>query len=710
MALWYNCGRGFVKASFAKADLGADAYLCCPGPSLADVDDSKIHVPGAMIFGLNTSYPKIRPDVWIGMDRPECYDRSLWWQPFIKICRGSFGGIDCEGIPIKTCNNVYFADVETPKDYQSTFSNRAHDIKFAWYNHTLGVALHILVWMGARTIYLVGCDFGGNKDYYDNRVLSDVSKKRNKLLYDKQIHFVEVFNSYAQRWGIQVNSCSPVSPINKFLNFVSLEKALERSKKRVPKVNNILYSADVEKCQWKNSIEADKGVMVGCSKVHEDLLPWWIDNYKKFNKFPVVFADFGISDSMKKYCEQYGKVINMVDVDLEGWFRKPFAILRAPFKKIIWFDVDVEIKNSIDFLFDYAENGKPAMGQDTYDPVQFRVHMKDSWVLFDTGVIVVEHGARCIKNWCMETLSVPRGFYLGDHQIFSIVLHRDSFSYNMIPKSIHRMRMEKGDQKDVVVMHWTGMTGKEHIRSIMQNSKISLVVSTLYPGSEILGQHRELENTIDFLNEFIDKKWFEKYTLKLVVVAPKSSIVEIRNELARFKNVVDLQINEMLFEYDENIHDYRRPHEIDSSKKQLFEVYKLLQFDYLFFCDSDMKISFDDVDRCVGDLKKDGLYCFMAIPYCLRDQLKQADHSFGCFLCSKKLLVDFDPVNVAYKIKQQKDGKYTIMGAGDCNVYFYLVNQPNLRKIKPMFTTVKHYVSRNVCNIYSKGVIKQEEE
>lgn len=315
MALWYDCGKGFAKISFARADLGADAYLCCPGPSLAKVEDSQLHVPGAMIFALNTAYPKIRPDVWIGMDRPECYDRRLWWESFIKICRGSFGGIQCEGMPIRHCPSVYFADIATPKNFETIFLNRSHDVQFAWYNNTLLVALHILVWMGARKICLVGCDFGGDKDYYDDRVLSDENRKRNRELYTKQIGNVNVFNQWAKRYSIKVVSCTENSPVNKFLEFQDLQKALELSEQKVPRtLNHILYSNDISKCEWKNQIDADKGVMVGCIKEQEDLIPWWVDNYEKHNKYPVVFADFGISDEMKQYCEKHGKVIGRAHV------------------------------------------------------------------------------------------------------------------------------------------------------------------------------------------------------------------------------------------------------------------------------------------------------------------------------------------------------------------------------------------------------------
>ena len=71
MALWYECGSGPIKLakSFAKKDLGLDVYICCTGPSLADVKNEQLQVPGVFTIGINTSYPHIKPNMWIGIDK-----------------------------------------------------------------------------------------------------------------------------------------------------------------------------------------------------------------------------------------------------------------------------------------------------------------------------------------------------------------------------------------------------------------------------------------------------------------------------------------------------------------------------------------------------------------------------------------------------------------------------------------------------------------
>ena len=46
-----------------------------------------------------------------------------------------------------------------------------------------------------------------------------------------------------------------------------------------------------------NNIKSyNKAFLIGCDKNVEWLLPWFIENYKKHNSTPLIFADFGISN------------------------------------------------------------------------------------------------------------------------------------------------------------------------------------------------------------------------------------------------------------------------------------------------------------------------------------------------------------------------------------------------------------------------------
>ena len=88
------------------------AILVGGGPSLNSINTSSLTGPGKTVFGLNTTYPKVRPDIWIGMDDPRCYNRQVFYEPFPKIMRGNYYNLDCEGVPLLDLPNIYFASVK----------------------------------------------------------------------------------------------------------------------------------------------------------------------------------------------------------------------------------------------------------------------------------------------------------------------------------------------------------------------------------------------------------------------------------------------------------------------------------------------------------------------------------------------------------------------------------------------------------------------
>ncbi len=245
MPLWYDCGAGFVPARLARRDLGADVYLCAPGPSLVPIGRG----PGIFVAALTKAYPVVRPDMWFGMDEPRCYDRRLWWEGFMKVARGNYRWLTCEGQSIRQCPQTYFADVENPGPYgiAEMFRRRAHDVKFIWQKNTLGVALHVLIWMGARNLHLVGFDLKSRPGAaYHAGVGFDLPPALhayNQNLFDEQLTFLKSFAAIAAVAGVRVVSCTPDSPINDFLAYHPLGDALNQSAARVPSAGQLFHCA-----------------------------------------------------------------------------------------------------------------------------------------------------------------------------------------------------------------------------------------------------------------------------------------------------------------------------------------------------------------------------------------------------------------------------------------------------------------------------------
>jgi len=464
MALWYDCGSGFVKAvGLARRDLGADVYLCCPGPSLAKVDPAALRVPGAFVLGVNTSYPRIRPDMWIGMDTPGCYDPRLWWEPFPKIVRGTYRDERCGGVPIRTCPGMYFADVERAY-VTDLFRRRGHDASFVWNGNTFIVALHLAVWMGAKRIHLVGCDFGGGTDYHDARKLDDQHRQTNRLLYQRLLSLLPRLRQAAALNGIEIISCTPDSPANEHLAFMPLADALARSALRVPSVvsADVLHADQARLCRWQHPSPAGDGVITGADANQEWLLPWWWEHFRRQNNLPVAFAGFGMTPAARTWCAQRGLVLEVPAVPGRTWHQKPFAILASPFRRTIWLDADCEVRGDLSVMYPYADRGVGV----TLDP-----HNK--WCkqpgAVQTGVVVAGHGEPIVEEWAKEVLLRQ---HRGDQEALDAIRDRVGQRLAVMPRHYQRLRLDP-QHDDALVMHWTGDAGKRAIPATLQVSLAS---------------------------------------------------------------------------------------------------------------------------------------------------------------------------------------------------------------------------------------------
>jgi hypothetical protein len=238
--IWYDCGASWASAHWARKDLGLDAILCCPGPSLKNSNPENLKGPGRKVFAVNTAYPTVKPDVWVGMDEMHCYDENLLHEPFPKVFRGTYCEMSYAGKKVRDCPETYFADVAQVPPGKTMLDLREQNTKFAWHNHTLGVALHMMIWMGAKNIYLVGCDMGGEADYCHELTLTPDQRSRNHRLYAQQVVFLEKLAKAAKAYGITIWSSTPNSPLNRALPYRGINEVTAYK----PKESKMRYVTD----------------------------------------------------------------------------------------------------------------------------------------------------------------------------------------------------------------------------------------------------------------------------------------------------------------------------------------------------------------------------------------------------------------------------------------------------------------------------------
>lgn len=221
--IWAWRNQKWEKAIFAQCS--ETGILACPGPSLA-YSPKNLQGPQRTVFAINTAYPKVRPDYWIGMDEAFCTDPNLVDESFPKIYRGSYSLMKENGIEVRQTPSAYFADVIKVPEGKTMLDMEGKN-GFAWHKHTLGVAIHFMIWMGVKRIGLLGCDLGGNTDYYHDLILTEEQRKRNRLLYSQQIIFLNKLANAAQERDINFFSLTQHSPINNFLEYVPINQIIE---------------------------------------------------------------------------------------------------------------------------------------------------------------------------------------------------------------------------------------------------------------------------------------------------------------------------------------------------------------------------------------------------------------------------------------------------------------------------------------------------
>jgi hypothetical protein len=227
-----------------------------------------------------------------------------------------------------------------------------------------------------------------------------------------------------------------------------------------------------------------RGVIVGTDSHLEWLLPWWWQRYEACNTLPVVFADFGMTDKAKKWCEEHGEVLEITescslvtlmkewgdsygvsyDTARKAWFKKALACLRSPFDETVWIDLDCEILSSIDPIFSYLEEKDLAIARTELSiPEGFAPKVKglEDPLIFNGGVIVFRKESELIKKWVQTTLK-DFHLYWGDDYILSIIVHLNEDKVELLP-TIYNWRLMDGIPLYAKIVHWSGEWGKEFI-------------------------------------------------------------------------------------------------------------------------------------------------------------------------------------------------------------------------------------------------------
>lgn len=208
----------------------------------------------------------------------------------------------------------------------------------------------------------------------------------------------------------------------------------------------------------------DQVFLTGCDARTEWMLPWFLARYKKHNKTPILFANFGVTEmglnNVSALCHE---CIDLTQTKDSGWFKKPTAIIEATklARKVCWIDTDCEILANLSEIFTYTSPGKLAMVEDK----PWSKRRGETW--HNTGVVAVEGQSAILKQWAEAVRKTPT---VGDQEVLHSILRQDLrriMYVNELPQEYNWMRLllvDGVDSKKKKIMHWTGEKGKQHIR------------------------------------------------------------------------------------------------------------------------------------------------------------------------------------------------------------------------------------------------------
>ncbi len=236
---------------------------------------------------------------------------------------------------------------------------------------------------------------------------------------------------------------------------------------------------------WSKNPEG-KGVIVAADQQIEWLLPWWWARYSSHNNYPVCFIDLGMSCFGKSFCLKRGSLIpletNIFSLkplqNTEQWekiygrdlfekrknsLKKPFALMKTPYKYSLWLDLDCEVLKNLDHLFEYEH--QICLAKETEAEIALEKELKmiqDDEMLYNSGVILYSHGSSIIEEWKVAITENQEAFW-GDQHALAHVLYHSEHSPQILP-SEYNWRMSQGLNLHAVIIHWVGNWGKDYIR------------------------------------------------------------------------------------------------------------------------------------------------------------------------------------------------------------------------------------------------------
>ena len=249
--------------------------------------------------------------------------------------------------------------------------------------------------------------------------------------------------------------------------------------------------------QWNASQPAHQdGVITGCNETMEWMLKWWWKHYSATNDLPVTFLDFGLSKSARMWCEkrmhviacpipkQFEKEARSFPLptswsvtwrekrltERKFWFTKICSLLKTPYSRSLWVDIDCKFLEKIDAIFDMCNNPNGiALGLDTKETITSWKKLgllKKKAKGYQAGLILFKKGSPFIEKWalcCQKEYTIE----YADQTLLNSIIERDNIDIFLIPEQYHWL-YPNYIPEGVRLIHYAGGEAKHWIIKEME--------------------------------------------------------------------------------------------------------------------------------------------------------------------------------------------------------------------------------------------------
>ncbi len=232
-----------------------------------------------------------------------------------------------------------------------------------------------------------------------------------------------------------------------------------------------------------------RGIICGCDRNLEWLLPWFLKNYQLHNELPITFFDFGMSIDGIKFCKLNGNYLSIdhlvplstpihsisddylnqfaithpidyLKLCHHAWMKKPLACQLAPYDISIWIDIDCKVMKNLDEIYQLLDpSAEICLSLD--HPAS--THLKKVLGMlasdepaFSSGVMIFRKNSPFIQYWIDK---ISKQFFPGDQEALSKAIYEHGISYKILDQKFHLC--DQNEQSiEPSILHYGGPEGK----------------------------------------------------------------------------------------------------------------------------------------------------------------------------------------------------------------------------------------------------------